>query len=107
MSDDDTPFSAFPLPPGVGRAIAASIDSHERAHARAESAEATAWRWVESLDGEALASLRYIVTSHPDYAFANSARWEAVCETLMRTRGIDPDTGQPFGAEVLAHPDAD
>lgn len=105
--DNDGPRAfGIPLPPELGAMLAGLHREHDAQHARADVAEADAWRFAEGLDAEGLRVLAWIlrVGTDGDYAIANNARWLGITEAIMRGRGLDPSTGKPWGAELVETP---
>lgn len=93
--DNDNPTSfggfAFPMPPELAQQMRRHHDMHQMA---SEDRTLRIFRFLDTLDAEALMTLRMILNQ--DSASAVNNYFDGMVVTLLRrVHHVDPDTGKP------------
>lgn len=101
--DDEMPHGfAFSMPGELFRQLRADNDVH---NARGEERHASSLRWMEDLDSEGLMALRYILAGDLEDAHGNARWFDGMAYSLLRAKGVNPQTGRSITDELLGEED--
>jgi len=100
--DDDQPHVhgfGVEIPVEMMAAIAAG---HDNRRVRAQDRNNMTMSWLEALDVEGLMAVRWILqVGDGNEAYANNKFFDGIAYQLLRSKGVDPNTGLDPATQLL------